>query len=214
MSRSISDSDTEAVCFGMIACEAQPCGERVDPKCLLPGVPATLSGDQIWSQNRIVAYLQQRNGHILRQLSCQPGMAIQLHCSATVSVKGLKHSCRDLKLFANVYGPRSLSTEVGDFLERCEVYLQDPKSCDRNVPYVNPHHLVDPDAEIQWTQHLSTQSPRLEDFITSSDLLADLTSKDALPEANVPSVLQTELFRQATPTNYSFSWYRVRTDVR
>lgn len=189
----------------MIACEAQPCGERMDPKCLLPCTPVTLSGDQIWSHNRMVAYLQERSGQILRQLTCQPGMAIQLHCSATVSVKGHKRPCQVLKLFANLYGSRSLAPDVGDFLERCEVYLQDPKSCDRNVPYVNPHHLVDPDAEMKWTQHLSTQPPELEDFITSSDLLADLTSEDALPEAIVPSALRTELFRQVTSRAYSLS---------
>lgn len=189
-----STSQTEIACFGMIAFDARSYGKGVDPKSLQIRTPVTLSGDQIWSQDRMIGHSQDRTAQILTELTRQPGMSIQLHCYAPSTGQGRKHSDQDLKLCANLYGPRSLSTEAGDFLERCELYLQDPKSCDKNVPYVNPHHLVDPDEGTRWTQYLSTQAYGVEDYISSSDLLADLTSKDALPEADVPPALQTELF--------------------
>ncbi|KAK1750444.1 SNF2 family N-terminal domain-containing protein [Echria macrotheca] len=40
-----------------------------------------------------------------------------------------------------IYGPESLIRDVGDFFQEIEMYLQDPKDCDLNTRYCNPHRL-------------------------------------------------------------------------
>ena len=196
----------------MIAFKARPYSKTVQFESPLQYTTVTLSGVQIWSQGRVIGSLQEECGHILAELMCQSEMVVQLHCVVVSASQGLKHTDQNMKLYANLYGPRSFSADTGYFLEKCQVYLQHPKSCDRDVPYVNPHHLVDPEATVLWTQHLSAQLYGLDDFISPSDLLADLTSEEALPEAKVPSVLQTELFRQVTFKLGCCSWHIAYTE--
>jgi hypothetical protein len=40
-----------------------------------------------------------------------------------------------------VYGPMNALESVGTFFQECELYLQDPIGCDRNVFYRNPHRF-------------------------------------------------------------------------
>lgn len=40
-----------------------------------------------------------------------------------------------------IYGPERLINEVGEFFQDVEMYLQDPKGCDMNTKYCNPHRL-------------------------------------------------------------------------
>lgn len=44
-------------------------------------------------------------------------------------------------LSAILYGPKWLSEDIGTFCQESEIYLQDPRGCDRNVLYCNPHRL-------------------------------------------------------------------------
>src|SRR5579859_8081760 len=40
-----------------------------------------------------------------------------------------------------IYGARHLFESIGTFAVQCRYYLQQPRNCDRNVEYLNPHCL-------------------------------------------------------------------------
>ncbi|KAI0976554.1 hypothetical protein F4678DRAFT_413738 [Xylaria arbuscula] len=95
---------------------------------------------------------------------------------------------------AIIYGPKDLSDDVGDFLDRCDYVLQDPFSCEHNVPYKNPHCLSTLFETPRMTFELCSPEPGHPEFFLSNSLQALETTGD-LPEWPQPAALKTELHR-------------------
>jgi hypothetical protein len=93
--------------------------------------------------------LEERIAVILATLAAQTGIRFQTYAyvikrrARTKHMKGKKTGQYDLQyqMDAIIYGPEELCEDVGEYLARCDMFLQDPHQCDRDVPYRNPHVL-------------------------------------------------------------------------
>jgi hypothetical protein len=100
-----------------------------------------------------------------------------------------------------IYGPISLCEELGEFFQEYDIYLQDPRGCDMDVRYCNPHRLSSTDlASCPMTSELSSQGAplgafNLEEAPQQLDLFTILDSQRDLPEAPQPDAIQTPLER-------------------
>lgn len=139
--------------------------------------------------------------HILEEVEC---VNTQLYCQSKCgqALRGgnnrkgpeieLQHS-----LCTIIYGPFQVFDAVGAFVSQCELYLQDPLHCNRNVPYRNPHLLSGLDKDTPMTLYFSR--PRVvvevEEKLSRPDLFSLLKSEDPLPETEAPPALRTMLYR-------------------
>lgn len=64
--------------------------------------------------------------------------------NVNVRVENLaEHNCEErFSVSVNLYGPHASGRSVGAFLQMCDLYLQNPEHCGKNVPYINPHCLT------------------------------------------------------------------------
>ncbi|KAL2855380.1 SNF2 family N-terminal domain-containing protein [Aspergillus pseudoustus] len=124
-------------------------------------------------------------------------LQIQLHREKhTKKVYGKKGKCGDpitTTLNVVVYGPFDLFEDIGDFTQDNGYYLQEPRHCDRNVPYRNPHCLSGEDDEVPFTFDLGKQE---EDIVAAKipDLLVGLETCEVFPEDHDPPGLTTPLY--------------------
>ncbi|KAG8532187.1 uncharacterized protein KY384_003828 [Bacidia gigantensis] len=104
---------------------------------------------------------------------------------------------QNLCLYAVLYGSSALFENVGAFVARCNIFLQDPRHCILDVLYRNPQCLSPKNGEILRTRDLE-HGVGLDTSINNvnpNDLFAELAEQDDLVEAMVPSVLSTGLRR-------------------
>lgn len=100
-----------------------------------------------------------------------------------------------------IYGPAYLCDDVGSFFQDYDIYLQDPRGCEMDVRYCNPHRLSSIDlASCPMTSKLELQEVtlgafNLEEAPRQLDLLAVLDSQEALQEAPQPDAIHTTLER-------------------
>ena len=93
-----------------------------------------------------------------------------------------------------IYGPMDAHESVGSFFQECELYLQDPIGCDRNVPYRNPHRLAFASDPTRMTFDLCpTQMHMNVTTISSHSILDTMLSSEYLAEYDTPSLLRTSL---------------------
>ena len=104
-----------------------------------------------------------------------------------------------LELYVILYGRPSQFEDVGKFAARCNLFLQHPVHCDRNVLYKNPHCLTPRYDETTFTYDLG-KAAFSSDY--SSDTLSNpidlfTTSEDRarLEEADSPNDLHTTLYK-------------------
>ncbi|KAI1496313.1 SNF2 family N-terminal domain-containing protein [Biscogniauxia marginata] len=89
-----------------------------------------------------VGSLEETTTSCICKLAREENIEIQLMLKTTLQRSGQRRGNRVIALVsANIYGPENLADDVGDFLDECNFYLQDPVACNRNVPYKNPHCL-------------------------------------------------------------------------
>lgn len=102
-----------------------------------------------------------------------------------------------------------MSDTIGDFISQCDMYLQDPLHCERNVPYQNPHILFPLKEELVLTASLVATpiSVSIEPIVVRPDLFDLLKSERLYPEAEQPEDLKTSLYRhaalQSEPASYT-----------
>lgn len=104
-----------------------------------------------------------------------------------------------LELFIILYGLPTAFDNVGKFTATCNLYLQHPKHCNRNVPYKNPHCLTPRQNETIYTYDLA-QARTASDHYTDSlpnpiDLFTGGEDQAGLEEADSPHHLRTQLYR-------------------
>lgn len=92
-----------------------------------------------------------------------------------------------------IYGPMALADDIGRFFQECELYLQDPVGCDRNVPYYNPHRLT-ASSKLQMTFDVCFNDTRgsIREY-HESDFLDTLITAVDLPGLETPQSLRTKL---------------------
>lgn len=97
-----------------------------------------------------------------------------------------------------MYGPIELFDDIGEYFEENEIFIQDPKGCNRDVRYCNPHRLssLNLDGPI-WTSQLGGNVDLVEtkEISTGPELLDILDSQSNLAEAPQPSAITTILER-------------------
>jgi hypothetical protein len=102
-----------------------------------------------------------------------------------------------------IYGPLSLTEEIGEFFQSYDIYLQDPYHCDWDVRYCNPHRLSSADLmSLPMTSEINSTMTVLgtttsEILPERSELLAILNTSEELPEAPQPEAIKTVLERHA-----------------
>jgi SWI/SNF-related matrix-associated actin-dependent regulator of chromatin subfamily A3 len=100
-----------------------------------------------------------------------------------------------------LYGPMYLFDNVGEYVQHHGIYLQDPKGCDLNVLYCNPHNLRPFDGEsYPYTFDLDqvdqqTTSVPLEGLPEEHDLLEALNTSEPLHETPQPAAIKAQLGR-------------------
>jgi hypothetical protein len=108
-----------------------------------------------------------------------------------------KHTMVEEELFVVLYGARKQFRAVGDYLQDCELYLQDPINTDLNLPYLNPHTMWahDSNAHVRMTvENAADYNPGFEEFTSAFDILKDLEYEGYLAQSPTPSPLKTTLF--------------------
>ena len=138
-----------------------------------------------------------REAQVLCALSQDSQLDMQIFLSP--SDNGIKEE-RDQQSAAAltiiVYGPLDLFDDVGDFFQTCDMYLQDPVGCDRNVRYCNPHRLSGlEEAPMTLDLDSARHHMHISEITRNIDLLEGLNAPIDLPETESPPALVTSLLR-------------------
>ena len=97
-----------------------------------------------------------------------------------------------------MYGPTELLNHIGDFFTFYNIFIQDPRNCNRVVRYCNPHRLSSLILEDHpWTSHLGVNANMVElkDIAAGPELLDLLDSQSDLAETPQPWAIATILER-------------------
>lgn len=99
----------------------------------------------------------------------------------------------EIILSAIVYGNSGLGLPVGDFLQKCDLYLQDPEGCAWNLPYQNPHRMSR-GGKLKMTFDLPKikQTHVAKKFQGATDFFANLEAEED-DEVDAPQGLRTKL---------------------
>lgn len=104
-----------------------------------------------------------------------------------------------LELCVVLYGSPTLFDSVGLFTARCNLFLQHPRYCDRNVPYKNPQCLTPRPNETIYThdlaQTLVTVDPCQGSLSNPIELFTAGEEQRGLEEADTPQDLSSKLYR-------------------
>jgi len=99
-----------------------------------------------------------------------------------------------------LYGAPSLYEPVGLFAAKCNLFLQHPSNCNKNVQYRNPHCLSPKEGGIVYTHDLNDSSymdggQNLKLFANPMDLFIDGAEQEALAGTDPPQALKTTLYK-------------------
>ena len=150
-----------------------------------------------------IGTLGERQAKILHELEEVDGINFQLYCQIKREEAlggGKFRMCAEKELqhllCTIIYGPLRLFDAIGEYVSECELYLQDPLHCNRDVPYRNPHLLSGLDEESPMTFSFNQPSVPLEveELNNRPDLFAQLRSEDPLRETTAPPALRTMLY--------------------
>ncbi|OCL00503.1 uncharacterized protein K441DRAFT_651441 [Cenococcum geophilum 1.58] len=145
-----------------------------------------------------------REAQVLYTLSQDSQLDMQIFLSPSDNCIKEGRNQRAAALTIIVYGPLDLFDDVGDFFQTCNMYLQDPVGCDRNVRYCNPHRLSGLDVEAPMTLDLDSahRHMHISEISGNIDLLEGLNAPINLPETESPPALVTSLFRHQKQALY------------
>jgi SWI/SNF-related matrix-associated actin-dependent regulator of chromatin subfamily A3 len=100
-------------------------------------------------------------------------------------------------LSVTMYGPMDLFDHIGEFFESYDIFIQDPRNCNRVVRYCNPHRLSALLEDHPWTSDLGVNANlvELKDIAAGPELLDLLDSQSGLAEMPQPWAIATNLER-------------------
>ncbi|KAK4441885.1 SNF2 family N-terminal domain-containing protein [Podospora aff. communis PSN243] len=146
----------------------------------------------------IVDMLEQliNDGDMILQFTCTPESG---HQSTNRSRFAAMTVACTLSLI--LYGPPERCEEVGQFFQDSELYLQDPKGCDLNTRYCNPHRLSSLKLE-ECPMTFSLELPTIHvdqaifrQLSSDADILDIFNAQENLPETQQPDVIYSQLKR-------------------
>jgi SWI/SNF-related matrix-associated actin-dependent regulator of chromatin subfamily A3 len=184
--------------MALIQCSVLKAGVRI------PAIFEHSSRTLLFKKDRSPVGTLAENGlHILRSLSEEQSIDLQLLCTIepnrqqALGSKANKSKLPNPSAYLSIiiYGPLDLFEDTGKFIEDCDMYLQDPRGCDRNVKYHNPHRLSGLDPDVSMTLDLVQLTVSREKAQSPVDLLAGLESNEFLPHTETPSALRTTLYK-------------------
>ncbi|KAI0421832.1 SNF2 family N-terminal domain-containing protein [Xylaria grammica] len=210
-----SSPGDETVCFGSFSgitgeCEFTPGLSPSSRDPSLQSISATLDScseftmtDGGYSRGTISTQHRQLLQAILDELTAQLQVSCTFDGTDGEKPKRVRSASRIIPCSLNIiiYGPLSLSEELGDFFQSYDIYLQDPRHCDRQVKYCNPHRLSSTDpTSLPMTSEINSIMNTIEldapELIPErSELLAILNTIEELPEAQQPEAIRTTLER-------------------
>jgi len=138
------------------------------------------------------------DGDLVLHLTCTPEGGYQKSTNRS-QFAAMSVTCT---LSLIVYGPPERCDEVGAFFQDSELYLQDPKGCNLNTKYCNPHRLSSLKLEeCPMTFSLELPSIPLDEAIfqqisSDSDILDIFNAQQNLPESPQPDAIRSQLKRQ------------------
>lgn len=99
----------------------------------------------------------------------------------------------------SIYGPLELFDEIGDWFQDYDVFLQDPRACNLDVRYLNPHRLSsDKFNTATLVSQVITQSSahfNFQEIYERPDLLDLISGQENLEETVPSSLLSAVLHR-------------------
>ncbi|KAL9113799.1 MAG: hypothetical protein Q9227_002245 [Pyrenula ochraceoflavens] len=100
-------------------------------------------------------------------------------------------------LSANVYGPTASGRAIGAFLQQCQLYLQNPEHCGRDVPYLNPHCLTNVDGKEVMTSIFNKSKSDITNTHLNGefDVFADFGHEEELEQSAQPHLITTMLHK-------------------
>ena len=145
---------------------------------------------------------------IIHELRNEPNLRLQFVCHIAQApqqstTKRSRYGTMNVpcSLSLILYGPSGLATTVGEFFQEMELYIQDPRGCDWNVRYHNPHRLssMNPD-ECVMTFSLHLPTAQIDESIfqkvcSQADVLGIFVAQQRLAEAPQPDPIRTRLQR-------------------
>jgi len=144
---------------------------------------------------------------IVQALLDESGLRLQAGCTVNnVQPQGSQAKAARLgpvslpcEVSITLYGPTDLMDNVGEFFQTLDMYLQDPKGCDWDVKYCNPHRLSSINlSDCPMTSDLSRPSTEVDQtlfqqIVGESDILEVFDVQQDLPEATQPELILPSL---------------------
>lgn len=165
---------------------------------LVNGQLTTLSGDQ-HGKNPVGSIQDRHNLESVQQMQCQSSLRLQMYCQSQPGIisrtQAPKIAHAQCSLSVIIYGPGTTFDIVGDYLQACGLYLQDPEHCDYNTPYKNPHCLASPGEYNLKTSSLQVPPSTVESAHDPSCIFDGLSGMTQLDETETPVILKTPLER-------------------
>ncbi|XTI84482.1 putative hydrolase [Cenococcum geophilum] len=202
-----ASANDEQVCFGMVSglgaeIQTQFTFEIATP--LAVRFDSSISFTTI-GECPIQGSIATEHSHIVQALREDHAIDLQVQCdldgkTASASRKrGLDDLSRTIcSLSIIIYGSGELFEDIGRFFQDCGLFLQDPRGCDRNVRYRNPHRLsarISEDCAMTFDLDDSFLADQVENLQSPKDLLEILNTEEDLLEAKQPHGLRTTLSR-------------------
>ncbi|KLU92099.1 hypothetical protein MAPG_11046 [Magnaporthiopsis poae ATCC 64411] len=207
LSNEDNDVTDTTVCYGMISFPGSCKGPSASLQPMA-GFPVTIESDCTFkSRSSEMAYhgkLAVEYIEIVQALLEVPPLELQMSCainpSQTLQSKGSHRAqfgeiVQKCTLSLIIYGPAEMSDDVGAFFQEADVYLQDPKGCDHNVKYCNPHRLSSLDC-CPMVFDLSKEGANAEAILFAEPTMPELIpdAHENLTESHSPDdILKTSL---------------------
>ena len=152
---------------------------------------------------QLLGMILPRYGQVIQGLLDEKSLSLFVSCNIdTVALhRGptAPHPQTSCSLDITVYGPMGLFEEIGEWLQGCEIYLQDPKTCDMDVRYCNPQRLsyTDPESCPKVSQVVLRRlgTMQFQEIDEQPDILDIISGQDDLEEAVAPKMIRASLHK-------------------
>jgi hypothetical protein len=129
--------------------------------------------------------------------------------NANVSPQRFENHDREnsFSLSVNIYGPLASDRFVGNFLQKCEVYLQNPDYCGKDVPYLNPHCLTTVSGKTTMTSIFNELAGDEIDkrYCDDLDIFAELGNDEKFEKSLQSGIITTTLHKFAHMASMSLN---------
>ncbi|KAI0183059.1 SNF2 family N-terminal domain-containing protein [Xylaria flabelliformis] len=211
-----NNSSDHTVCFGAFSgvtgeCEFMPGPFLSEQEPSVLSIPAQLgscSSFNLTHQSYSNGNIHVQHRQMLQAILEEPTVRLQISCileddDREKAKKRMRSTSRIVhcSLYFILYGPLDLSEEIGAFFQSYDIYLQDPRHCDLEVKYCNPHRLSSTDfTSLPMTSEINRSLNFMElgtpEILPErSELLAILNTNEELAEAPQPDAIKTSLER-------------------